>query len=226
MDLEIRALAPELAPDYFDFFESRAFTDDSPYRCYCQMFQASKAEAEAAYSGLASEELGRAARREAERQIRGGRLRGYLAYAGGQAIGWCNACDRANLPEDPCVGPCRHAPKEARIKAVLCFEIAPEWRGRGVATALLARAITDAAAEGYAGGRGVSPDARGALRVGLRRPVRLYEKAGFQQIAQGRTESWCCAKRCEAKREPLAPWGGLAKPFPRFGALCAPLAWF
>ena len=70
MDLEIRALAPELAPDYFDFFENRAFTDGSPYRCYCQMFQASKAEAEAAYSGLASEELGRAARREAERQIR------------------------------------------------------------------------------------------------------------------------------------------------------------
>ena len=48
MDLEIRALAPELAPDYFDFFENRAFTDGSPYRCYCQMFQASKAEAEAA----------------------------------------------------------------------------------------------------------------------------------------------------------------------------------
>ena len=61
MDLEIRALAPELAPDYFDFFENRAFTDGSPYRCYCQMFQASKAEAEAAYSGLAPEELGRAA---------------------------------------------------------------------------------------------------------------------------------------------------------------------
>ena len=55
MDLEIRALAPELAPDYFDFFENRAFTDDSPYRCYCQMFQASKAEAEAAMNATKQE---------------------------------------------------------------------------------------------------------------------------------------------------------------------------
>lgn len=185
MDLEIRALAPELAPDYFDFFENRAFTDGSPYRCYCQMFQASKAEAEAAYSGLAPEKLGRAARREAERQIREGRLRGYLAYAGGQAIGWCNACDRANLPEDPCVGPCRHAPAEARIKAVLCFEIAPEWRGRGVATALLARAIADAAAEGYAAIEAYPQMREARYEWDYAGPVRLYEKAGFQQIAQG-----------------------------------------
>ena len=42
MNLSIKPLAPELAGDYFDFFENRAFTDDSPYRCYCQVYQMSK----------------------------------------------------------------------------------------------------------------------------------------------------------------------------------------
>jgi len=44
MELTIKPLTPALAADYFDFFENRAFTDDSPYRCYCQVFQMSKAE--------------------------------------------------------------------------------------------------------------------------------------------------------------------------------------
>lgn len=184
MEIEIRALTPELAPDYFDFFENRAFTDDSPYRCYCQMYQTNRDEAEAAYAGVAPEDLGRAARREAERQIRERRLRGYLAYAGGQAIGWCNVNDRANLPEDPCIGACRHAPRAAREKAVLCFEIAPEWRGKGVATALLARALADAAAEGYAAVQAYPQQREERYEWDYAGPVRLYEKAGFQFIAQ------------------------------------------
>jgi len=31
MNLSIKPLTPELAADYFDFFENRAFTDNSPY---------------------------------------------------------------------------------------------------------------------------------------------------------------------------------------------------
>lgn len=32
MNITIRPLTPELSDDYFDFFENRAFTDNSPYR--------------------------------------------------------------------------------------------------------------------------------------------------------------------------------------------------
>ena len=32
LNLTIKPLTPELADDYFDFFENRAFTDASPYR--------------------------------------------------------------------------------------------------------------------------------------------------------------------------------------------------
>jgi GNAT superfamily N-acetyltransferase len=42
-----------------------------------------------------------------------------------------------------------YAPAEKREKAVVCFEIAPEYRGKGIATALLQRVVDDARAEGY-----------------------------------------------------------------------------
>lgn len=151
MTITIKALSPELADDYFDFFENRAFTDDSPYRCYCQMFQMTKEQAKAAYDDPeVQKNPGPASRKEAERQITEGILRGYMAYVDGKAIGWCNANDRASYPSEPVYDVPFHAPAENREKAVVCFEIAPEYRGKGVATALLNRVITDAKIEGYA----------------------------------------------------------------------------
>ena len=76
-------------------------------------------------------------------------LRGYLAFVDGVAIGWCNANDKSNFPIEPCIGASFHAPAELREKAVVCFEIAPAFRGKGVATALLQQVVADAQAEGY-----------------------------------------------------------------------------
>ena len=42
MSIKIKALTPELINDYFDFFDNRAFSDDSPfYPCYCNAFNMS-----------------------------------------------------------------------------------------------------------------------------------------------------------------------------------------
>ncbi|MCL1952558.1 MAG: hypothetical protein FWF60_06995, partial [Oscillospiraceae bacterium] len=111
MDITIKPLTPALAADYFDFFENRAFTDDSPYRCYCQVFQMSKAEYKKAYE-KAKADPGPVSREEAARQIEAGILRGYLAYVDGKSIGWCNANDRANYPAKPCHDVPFHAPAE------------------------------------------------------------------------------------------------------------------
>ena len=93
--------------------------------------------------------MGRLSREVAERQIASGALRGYLAFDDVVAIGWCNANDKANYPVESCTGDRFYAPAEKREKAVVCFEIAPEYRGKGIATALLQRVIDDARAEGY-----------------------------------------------------------------------------
>ena len=103
MNISIKPLVPELTADYFDFFENRAFTDDSPYRRYCQVFQMSKKEYQTVYNKITVEGYnpGYASREVAERQITDGVLRGYPANADGKSIGWCNANDRANYPSEP-----------------------------------------------------------------------------------------------------------------------------
>ena len=43
MNIEIKALTPELEEVYFDFFDNIAFSDGSPYYpCYCNAFNMSK----------------------------------------------------------------------------------------------------------------------------------------------------------------------------------------
>jgi len=184
MSITIKPLTPELAGDYFGFFENRAFTDDSPYRCYCQMYQMSKEQSKAADESLIGLDAREASREVAARQIRAGILRGYLAYAEGISIGWCNANDRANYPAEPLYDVPFHMPAEKREKAVVCFEIAPEHRGKGVATALLQQVITDAKAEGYVSVAGFPVARKERFEWDHHGPVRLYEKAGFVKAGE------------------------------------------
>lgn len=184
MNLSIKPLTPELAADYFDFFENRAFTDDSPYRCYCQVFQMSKTQYQATYNDTVKNP-GPASRAEAERQIANGILRGYLAFTDGLAIGWCNANDRANYPAEPVYDDTPfHAPAENREIAVICFEIAPEYRGQGVATTLLRQVIDDAKAEGYVAVVGFPEPRTQRYEWDYAGPVHLYKKLGFIKIAE------------------------------------------
>lgn len=184
MNLTIKALTPELSDDYFDFFDNRAFTDDSPYRCYCQMYQMTKEQEIAEYSKDDGTDIGRVARKIAQSQIDSGILRGYLAFVDGVSIGWCNANDKANFPIESSAGARFHAPAKNREKAVVCFEIAPAFRGKGVATALLQQVITDATIEGYLAIEGfpVMHDER--YEWDCTGPIRLYEKLGFVKIAE------------------------------------------
>ena len=182
----IKPLAPELAGDYFDFFENRAFTDDSPYRCYCQPYQMSKEQVKAAsdYAKANGLDGGRSSRRCAEQQIESGALQGYLAFVDGVAIGWCNANGRANFPADPHYDVPFHAPIEKREKAVVCFEIAPEHRGKGIATALLQQVITDAKNEGYSAVMAFPMRRTERYEWDNEGPIRLYEKCGFDKVEE------------------------------------------
>jgi GNAT superfamily N-acetyltransferase len=184
MTVTIKPLTPELSGDYFDFFEKRAFTDASPYRCYCQVYQMSKEQYQAAYENAKGKDPGPASREVAERQIAEGVLQGYLAYADGISIGWCNANDRANYPAEPAYDVPFYSPVARREKAVICFEIAPEYRGKGVASALLNRVIADARAEGYQAVVGFPVVRSERFEWDNAGPLRLYEKAGFVKAAE------------------------------------------
>jgi GNAT superfamily N-acetyltransferase len=90
------------------------------------------------------------------KQLEEGRIFGYLAYDGDVPIGWCNA---GNM-DAYAVNDFQFIPDFARrcavgkTMSVVCFAIAPEYHGKGVATALLERMSADAGGEGYVGVEG------------------------------------------------------------------------
>lgn len=187
MDIVIKPLTPELTSDYFDFLDNRAFTDNPPWGgCYCTSWQMTKEdEKEQFYDRLpdgftyGDENFLRVLRDVVIRQIESGSLRGYLAYADGISIGWCNVNDKAGFPAESANGFQIHSSADKREKAVVCFEISPEYRGKGVASALLKRAAADAEAEGYDSIEGYPQLYEGRFEWDYTGPVRLYEKAGF-----------------------------------------------
>lgn len=183
MKIEIKQLTPELIDDYFDFFDNRAFTDDSPYRCYCQLYQMTKEQYQAEYSDP-NTDFGAVSRKIAEQQIRSGALRGYLAFVDGLAIGWCNANDRSNFPVESCTNAKFYSLADKKEKAVVCFEIAPEFRRKGVATALLQRVLDDATAKGYIAVESFPVVRDKEYEWDCTGPVHLYEKLGFVKVSE------------------------------------------
>lgn len=199
MGFEIKKLTPKLADDYFDFFDHRAFSDGSPFfPCYCNAFNLSKERMKKELYqkteeyGNDFEAWNRALRESAEGMVAAGEIQGYLAYDNGLAIGWCNANERLSyyrtgefdlrdVPEDEvytnCSGP-------GEVKAIVCFEIASEYRGKGVATQLLARVCEDAKAEGYRYVEAYPVQDGGYMGMAFTGPMRLYEKAGFEETAR------------------------------------------
>ena len=117
-------------------------------------------------------------------QIKSGALKGYLAYVDNVSIGWCNVNDRANFPAESGNGARFYLPPEKREKIVACFEIAPEFRGIGVATALLRRAVSDAKAEGYTAIEGITRKHGKRYEWDFTGPARLYEKTGFVKVSE------------------------------------------
>lgn len=192
MEIIIKPLTAELTADYFDFLDNRAFTDNPPWGgCYCTGWQMTKEEEKTQLfdqmeEGFAygDENYIRVLREIVMQQIASKALRGYLAYVGGVSIGWCNANDKASFPAESANGFRPYAPAEKREKAVVCFEIAPEYRGKGVATALLNRVVTDAKAEGYVAVEGFPQAHDERFKWDYTGPVRLYEKVGFTAITK------------------------------------------
>jgi len=186
VDLTVKALTPDLAPAYLDFFDSRAFSDGNPMGpCYCNAAIMDSAELDKMISEF-GDDCKRTLRRYAVRQLAEGKIFGYLAFDGDVPVGWCNAGGMERYPVS------RHQaiPDFARENAcgktfsIICFAISPDYRRRGVASALLERAVADAASQGFAAAEGYVNTKYAGEYWDFTGPARLYEKFGFSEAAR------------------------------------------
>lgn len=122
--IEVRELSPALLADYLAFFDHDAFVDNPRWAsCYCYFNHAPHTAEK--WSTRTAE----ANRADAADLIGRGAMRGWLAYCGGRAVGWCNAnLKSAYTTLDS---------GDGTVGAIVCFIVAKPFRGRGAARALL-----------------------------------------------------------------------------------------
>jgi GNAT superfamily N-acetyltransferase len=187
MSIEIKPLTPDLAADFFDFFDNRAFTDHSEWSCcYCTYFHFdSEREKEVGDMVKCGADFRTTLRNASAELITDGILRGYLAYEGDTAVGFVNANDKTayrrfdgNRARSTFVS----ENSNGRIKAVTCFTIAPEYRSKGIATAVLERICEDAEQNGYTAVEGYPRIYPGYFDFPFNGPERLFERAGFVKV--------------------------------------------
>jgi ribosomal protein S18 acetylase RimI-like enzyme len=138
IEITIAEMSPARQEDYLAFFDRDAFADNPPWAsCYCYFHFAAH---DRQYWKDRMAEQNRSAIID---RIQRAEVRGYLAYADGKPIGWCNA----DLPTN--YSTLETAPPPQPVGAIVCFIVAKAYRGLGVASRLL-----DAACAGLAG-RGI-----------------------------------------------------------------------
>jgi GNAT superfamily N-acetyltransferase len=130
-----------------------------------------------------------------KRRVADGPPPGLIAYApGGEPVGWAQVAPRLDVPNWN--GPRRlSAPPETteaedpKVWAVNCFVVRRDWRGKGVAKALLAAAVAFARKSGARFLDACPVDVNGEMRP----PVSIYhgtaamfKRAGFVEIARRR----------------------------------------
>lgn len=186
MQLTIKPLAPELFSAYLDYFDNRAFTKtDVNGPCFCTCPTQSSEEIDRMVREFAGDVKG-TLRRYAESMLEEGRIHGYLAFDGETAVGWCNAAEKNSYVKNryQFIPDFAYQNDAGKTMAIVCFSIAPDYRGKGVSTALLERVVSDAKAAGYDAVEGYAHIRKTQEEFDFKGPEKLYAKLGFTPAAE------------------------------------------
>lgn len=179
----IKPLMAELKSGYLDFFDNRAFSDGNPNGpCYCTSPNQDEETIKQMVSEFKANGVKPTIRKYAVKMLDENKIHGYLAFDGDISIGWCNAADIESYAG--------FVPDFARNNtigktvSIVCFEIAPEYRGMGIASAFIDKVCADAKANGYAAVEGYAKIYDERNDFDYQGPARLYQKAGFCEVAR------------------------------------------
>lgn len=175
MDIVIKELTPELAEDYLLFFDRTPHSTGKPeHRCYCVCWASTQGNPDECKT--ASER-----RSVAARYIENHFIQGYLAYYADTVVGWCNANTKSDCYESISWKMFMKGIKkdEGKVKSVFCFAIAPEFRGKGIASMLLKKVCEDAEKEGFDCVEAYPNINYHNEEQDYMGPIGIYEKLGF-----------------------------------------------
>ena len=183
MNIKIKKLSKELISDYIHFFENIAFSDHKEWSyCYCCGFHIDDTEIQRIHkekelNGTLEEGL----KNEAISFINENILQGYLVYEKNNVIGWCNCNNKLNYKRLYTRNELwDENEKNIKIKTIVCFMIAPDMRGKGIASEILNQICLDAIEEGFSCIEAYPTKNNGNNFEHYPGPYRLYEKSGFK----------------------------------------------
>ena len=182
-EIVIKKLSQELNKDYLDFFDNRAFSDGNPNGpCYCTSPNQDEETIQQMISEFKANGVKNTIRKYAVEMLNDRKINGYLAFDNGLSVGWCNAADIDSY--SGFVPDLARENKCGKTISIVCFEIAPGYRGKGLASAFIERVCDDAKANGYIAVEGYAKMSVVRDEYDFTGPIRLYEKAGFTKIME------------------------------------------
>jgi GNAT superfamily N-acetyltransferase len=177
--IAVRPLTPAMREQYLRYFDGPAFCNNPVWaRCYCLSYHIDLPP-----GPEFDERMGALNRAERAAQIDRGEASGVLAFAGDQVVGWCNASPRATLPVlDRTPG--FECDDRDNTGSIVCYVIAPRFRGQGIARRLLDGAEEVLRSRGFRWIEAFPPKATPTDASSYHGKLSMYLDAGFDQVRE------------------------------------------
>lgn len=172
--LDVRPLSPEACDDYLRYFDNDAFPDNPAWAsCYCISYNIDMAPLDF------EERTAEQNRDDKAAMIRRGDATGVLAYSQGKVVGWCNAGPRTGFPLLDKYPEFAAEGDRETAGAIVCFVIAPPYRGQGLAKKLLEGACDMLRDRGLTSVYGYPPSGPSNAAGAYHGTLSMYRAAGF-----------------------------------------------
>ena len=152
MDIKVCKLTKDMADDYIDYFENRAFSDGNIQQgCYCVWHHWTEKH-EQERSLMPENEKPYRKRNYAKELIENGILNGFVAIHEDKIVGFCNADLKDNyfrLSKENAPNSWIGSREGDKILSIVCFTVEPDMRRKGIAKAMLKCACQYAKENGY-----------------------------------------------------------------------------
>lgn len=174
VELRFESLSVENLHDFLEYFDHVAFNGSNEQwdGCYCQFYLNTP---ERIKEIQAQPENRHSINRESAcSRVESGQMQGYLAYSGEEVVGWLLAGESKLFPTVP--------DADETLARMLCFVIHPKHRGEGIATQVLAHAVSDLRDRGIAAIEAAPYKEVPSFEGNYRGTVSMFTKAGFEQV--------------------------------------------